>query len=144
MSGHTLRSQHIVNMASSPRAALPTPDSILNYADMTLSSTSLYMPMVPGAARATRPLRNVNELDAAMTTATSQRKALHAYLSDDAHVRWHRFAAQEGVSVSALLEALAPELDPASTTAAAPLRDRLAEVVAVARRTDASRRRRRR
>lgn len=92
----------------------------------------------------TWPLWNVNELDAAMTTATSQRKALHAYLSDDAHDKWHHFAAREGVSVSAVLEALAYELDPESSTAAAPLRDRLVEVVALARRTDASRRRRRR
>ena len=79
-----------------------------------------------------------------MTTSTAQRKALHAYLSDDAHEKWHRFAAREGVSVSAVLEALASELDPASTTAGSPMRDRLGEVVNAARRTDATRRRRRR
>ncbi|NNE96229.1 MAG: hypothetical protein HKN24_09400 [Acidimicrobiales bacterium] len=79
-----------------------------------------------------------------MTATTSQRKALHAYLSDDAHEQWHSFAAQEGVSVSAVLEALASELDYSSTTSDAPIRERLNEVVAIARRTDATRRRRRR
>ncbi|MFT7601732.1 MAG: hypothetical protein ACI8TP_004693, partial [Acidimicrobiales bacterium] len=34
------------------------------------------------------------------------RKALHAYVSDDAHDQWHGFAAEQGVSVSAILEAL--------------------------------------
>ncbi len=79
-----------------------------------------------------------------MTTTTTQRKALHAYLSDDAHEQWHTFAAQEGVSVSAVLEALATELDFSNDTSEAPMKDRLNEVVAIARRTDASRRRRRR
>lgn len=79
-----------------------------------------------------------------MTTTTTQRKALHAYLSDDAHEQWHTFAAQEGVSVSAVLEALATELDFSNDNSEAPMKDRLNEVVAIARRTDASRRRRRR
>jgi hypothetical protein len=79
-----------------------------------------------------------------MTTTTTQRKALHAYLSDDAHEQWHTFAAQEGVSVSAVLEALANELDFGAATSDAPMKERLNEVVAIARRTDASRRRRRR
>ena len=79
-----------------------------------------------------------------MTTTTQQRKALHAYLSDDAHELWHTFAAQEGVSVSAVLEALASELDFTSDTSEAPMKERLSEVVATARRTDATRRRRRR
>ncbi|NNF53507.1 MAG: hypothetical protein HKN03_03590 [Acidimicrobiales bacterium] len=79
-----------------------------------------------------------------MTTTTQQRKALHAYLSDDAHEQWHTFAAQEGVSVSAVLEALATELDFTADTSDAPMKERLSEVVAIARRTDATRRRRRR
>lgn len=79
-----------------------------------------------------------------MTASTTQRKALHAYLSDDAHELWHTFAAQEGVSVSAVLEALATELDFSSDTSDAPMKERLNEVVTIARRTDASRRRRRR
>jgi hypothetical protein len=37
---------------------------------------------------------------------TNKRKALHAYLSDEAHERWQDYAAN-GISVSALLEALA-------------------------------------
>lgn len=39
------------------------------------------------------------------------RSALHAYLSDDAHHAWHEAAAEHGVSVSAILEALAPIVD---------------------------------
>lgn len=39
------------------------------------------------------------------------RKALHAYLSDEAHEAWHEAAAEHGVSVSAILEALAPIVD---------------------------------
>lgn len=38
---------------------------------------------------------------------TMPRKALHAYLSDEAHAVWHDRAASYGVSVSALLEAIA-------------------------------------
>ena len=63
----------------------------------------------------------------------SERRALHAYLSDAAHDSWHDTAAAHGVSASALLEALAPEL------AALP---NLRRVVSVARQVDASRRRR--
>lgn len=39
------------------------------------------------------------------------RKALHAYVSDDAHDLWHGAAAEHGVSASAILEALAPIID---------------------------------
>jgi DNA polymerase III delta prime subunit len=70
------------------------------------------------------------------------RKALHAYVSDAAHDHWHRFAADQGVSVSAVLEALAGELDTERAEAADPMRDRLDEVVRSARRIDAQRRRR--
>ena len=42
---------------------------------------------------------------------TEGRKALHAYLSDCAHNNWHDFCAEQGVSVSALLEAIAPALN---------------------------------
>src|SRR4051812_42475432 len=35
------------------------------------------------------------------------RKAIHAYLTPEAHDRWHDFAAEQGVSVSGLLEAIA-------------------------------------
>ncbi|MEZ5375462.1 MAG: hypothetical protein R2733_03060 [Acidimicrobiales bacterium] len=73
------------------------------------------------------------------------RKALHAYVSDDAHDQWHGFAAEQGVSVSAILEALAPELivddEPADGE---KLSERLDTVIRAARRIDAERRRRRR
>ncbi len=71
------------------------------------------------------------------------RKALHAYVSDDAHDQWHGFAAEQGVSVSAILEALAPELD-LETEEGKDLSERLNSVVKSARQIDAQRRRRRR
>ena len=67
---------------------------------------------------------------------TSDRRALHAFVSDQAHDRWHDFAAEQGVSVSAVLEALAPVL--------ADLDGQGDVVVKAARRIDAERRRRRR
>ncbi len=72
------------------------------------------------------------------------RKALHAYVSDDAHDLWHGFAAEQGVSVSAILEALAPGLDVDSAANNDTLSDRLDDVVKSARKIDAQRRRRRR
>lgn len=75
----------------------------------------------------------------------SGRKALHAYVSDDAHDQWHGFAAEQGVSVSAVLEALAPELDlEGDQPDAKDLTERLSSVVKTARQIDAQRRRRRR
>ena len=72
------------------------------------------------------------------------RKALHAYVSDDAHDQWHDFAAEQGVSVSAVLEALAPELDTEGRPEPTDLNARLTSVVKAARKIDAQRRRRRR
>jgi hypothetical protein len=72
----------------------------------------------------------------------NSRKALHAYVSDAAHDEWHSFAAEQGVSVSAVLEALAGELDADRREAASPLAERLDVVVKAARRIDAQRRRR--
>lgn len=72
------------------------------------------------------------------------RKALHAYVSDDAHEQWHGFAAEQGVSVSAVLEALAAELDLSGSATSQPMTERLDEVVRCARRIDSDRRRRRR
>lgn len=66
----------------------------------------------------------------------TDRKALHAYVTDGAHDQWHEFAAEQGVSVSAILEALAPELDQAAT-------DGTTKLVTTARQIDAKRRRRR-
>lgn len=72
------------------------------------------------------------------------RKALHAYVSDGAHEQWHGFAAEQGVSVSAILEALAPELDRSAQSDPGDLDARLECVVKTARKIDAQRRRRRR
>ena len=65
----------------------------------------------------------------------TDRKALHAYVSDGAHDQWHDFAARQGISVSAILEALAPEF---SETDDADF----AELIRSARHIDALRRRR--
>jgi hypothetical protein len=69
------------------------------------------------------------------------RKAIHAYLSVEAHDAWHDFAAENGVSVSGLIEAVAQDWaegegvgDTASESA-----ERLARL---ARKIDAQRRRR--
>ncbi len=74
---------------------------------------------------------------------TQDRRAIHAHVSDRAHDQWHTFAAGSGVSVSAILEALATHL-PTETTP-----DRtdesewtVADLVAEARRIDSVRRRR--
>lgn len=74
----------------------------------------------------------------------SGRRALHAYVSDDAHDLWHGFAAEQGVSVSAILEALAPELNFEAQQSGEQLKERLNTVVKSARQIDAARRRRRR
>jgi len=79
------------------------------------------------------------------------RKAIHAFLTPDSHEAWHEFAADNGVSVSALIEAMA--LDWADRQADRTKGDGrtkgddydLAEVDALsrqARRIDAQRRRR--
>ncbi len=67
----------------------------------------------------------------------SARKALHAYMSDEAHETWHEYAARMGISVSGLLEALADQgaLDTFTESS---------DVVQNARRVDTDRRRRRR
>lgn len=63
------------------------------------------------------------------------RKALHAYVSDAAHEQWHGFAAENGVSVSAVLEVFGSELTSSG--------GRYLDVVTAARGIDAARRRRR-
>lgn len=62
------------------------------------------------------------------------RRAIHAYCTDAAHGTWHSTAAHHGLSVSAIIEALAPRLDAMLTTDPT--------LVAAARKVDASRRRR--
>jgi hypothetical protein len=69
------------------------------------------------------------------------RKAIHAFLTPDSHEAWHEFAAENGVSVSGLIEAMALDwADRADDEAF-----ELGEVEALApqaRRIDAQRRRR--
>ncbi len=74
---------------------------------------------------------------------TDKRRAIHAYVSESAHDQWHDFAAENGVSVSALLEALAETVSGRTTTEAEHGRV-LQEAVNSSRKIDASRRRRRR
>lgn len=72
---------------------------------------------------------------------TNGKKALHAFLSDDAHDEWHDFAAENGVSVSALLESFAYRiLDYESNDTG--LKEALTQAVRDARKLDAQRRRR--
>jgi hypothetical protein len=74
---------------------------------------------------------------------SDDRRALHAYLSKEAHDAWHDFAAEQGVSVSGLLEASGRELAPVAEGNARPRKEHLA-LVETARKIDAARRRRRR
>lgn len=71
------------------------------------------------------------------------RRALHAYLSREAHDAWHDFAAEQGVSVSGLLEASGLNLAPVVEGRSEPRKEQL-ELVDAARKIDAARRRRRR
>jgi hypothetical protein len=74
---------------------------------------------------------------------TVTRKAIHAYLSPEAHDGWHAFAAEHGVSVSGLLEAIA--LDWSDRLASGERAyDNEDDLVRAARRVDADRRRRKR
>ncbi len=79
-------------------------------------------------------------MTAEKTDAGESRRALHAYLSDDAHDTWHAVAADLGCSVSAMLEAMAADFDRPSEERA--LEDRVTVIVKKARRIDADRRRR--
>jgi hypothetical protein len=69
------------------------------------------------------------------------RKAIHAYLSPEAHDAWHDFAAENGVSVSGLLEAIANEWT-AKLARGEPVLPDEERLVRSARRVDADRRRR--
>jgi hypothetical protein len=74
------------------------------------------------------------------------RKAIHAFLSPDSHEAWHEFAAEHGVSVSGLIEAIALDwADRSQRGNGGSVDYDLDEVDALsrqARRIDASRRRR--
>jgi len=73
---------------------------------------------------------------------TDQRPALHAYVTEEAHDRWHDFASAQGVTVSAFLEAFAPSLNFDSPAAKEPMVTQVSLAVIQARKIDASRRRR--
>lgn len=74
-----------------------------------------------------------------------QRRALHAYLTDEAHDTWHRVADEAGVTLSGLVEALAMDFAeiPPDGTGDGSGYPRWPEIVRSARRIDAQRRRRR-
>jgi hypothetical protein len=65
-------------------------------------------------------------------------RALHAYLSTEAHERWHVFAEEQGVSMTALLETMGVELPVGDDD----LRPEWQSRVRAARKIDAQRRRR--
>jgi|688.fasta_scaffold06002_13 hypothetical protein len=66
---------------------------------------------------------------------SSERRAIHAYLSPEAHESWRNFADENGVSVSALLEAYAALLQDLGD-------DGRKAIVGAARMIDSARRRR--
>jgi hypothetical protein len=73
--------------------------------------------------------------------AEDRYRAVHAYLSDDAHATWQEVATQYGVSVSGLIEAMGADLQrPEDERVLGP---QLSGLVTRARRIDADRRRRR-
>jgi len=71
----------------------------------------------------------------------TSRRAIHAFVSPEAHEQWHDFAASEGVSVSALIQAFAAELGD-EERGKQSVSQRLNVVVLDARKIDAARRRR--
>ncbi len=73
---------------------------------------------------------------------TPNRRAIHAYVSADAHDQWHEFATEHGVTVSALLEVISRRLLPDANGSDAEVDDSIDALVRDARRIDALRRRR--
>jgi hypothetical protein len=69
------------------------------------------------------------------------RKAIHAFLTPEAHEAWHDFAAENGVSVSALIEAMAMDWQDRRDDEGFELPE-MDELARSARRIDAQRRRR--
>ncbi len=69
------------------------------------------------------------------------RKAIHAFLTPEAHEAWHEFAAENGVSVSALIEAMATDWQDRRDGDGFDLPE-IEELARSARRIDAQRRRR--
>lgn len=77
-----------------------------------------------------------------MADAQADRRALHAYVSDESHEAWMTLSADNGVSVTGIMEAMgnriAKEIDANGGTA----EDVFIEYITPARRIDADRRRR--
>lgn len=75
--------------------------------------------------------------------ADGERRAIHAYLTPASHDAWHDFAAEHGVSVSAMIEVLGThfraQLDRGTDDPVV-----LSEITRAARKLDAARRRRQR
>lgn len=69
-----------------------------------------------------------------------ERRAIHAYLTNDSHEIWHRVSEEAGMSLSGFLEALA--VDMGANPPAEGGMPRWSEIVTSARRIDAQRRRR--
>lgn len=44
-------------------------------------------------------------------TTNANRRPIHAYLEPDTHAQWHDAARRRRLSVSAIIEALGPEID---------------------------------
>ncbi len=76
----------------------------------------------------------------AETQTDPRYRAVHAYLSDEAHAMWQDVSTDFGVSVSGLIEAMG--IDLAKPVDERILGPRLDVLVARARRVDAARRRR--
>ena len=69
-----------------------------------------------------------------------QRRAIHAYLTEDSHDVWHTVAEEEGVSLSGFLEAMAQDMK--TKPPAKGGHPRWDDLIRNARRIDAQRRRR--
>jgi hypothetical protein len=82
----------------------------------------------------------VANLQSVTTEEGPRYRAVHAYLSDEAHETWQEVAAEYGVSVSGLIEAIG--LDLKSQTTEPVIADRLPGLIKLGRRIDADRRRR--
>ena len=71
-----------------------------------------------------------------------ERRAIHAYLTEDSHEVWHSVAEESGVSLSGFLEALAQDMKAHPPEKGGHAR--WDDIVRSARKIDAHRRRRRR
>ena len=69
-----------------------------------------------------------------------QRRAIHAYLTEDSHDVWHAVAEEEGVSLSGFLESMAQDMK--AKPPAKGGHPRWDDLIRNARRIDAQRRRR--